>query len=419
MQSTLEKKMVAVKAELKVMTAHWRKEWREAIIKWSEKIFISRLSVTDESVILPTDHNAHYYLVSPYLRSSESHKRSLQNAVDYRNVHANKELDVVPLNLAVLVYRHLVLAFGCEFVASPSPYEPGFYYHHFLWTGQENESNYWRHRKLIHDSSSLPQSPSLRFETSFGEFKEEFDGWEKVAVLGFQMDDKLKASKYIQGVLRKLTTHQINKIIDYHFFSRPPPILTAAKNIFNTLKAATVTANTCAIYTSGEGFNLELLYDKNNRNEMKNFNVEKCKKLAIGLENPQLLEMVNDLTMDDVIFVLSCFIDAEYDIAETIDAIKKMEELELVDTTDAINTTNTTNVATVSVFPAATDHFNNFDFPHLRGLLAETVLSRKLATYQLGLEAIRKIDADGKTTFASIAPAALVDIVTHYLPINL
>lgn len=105
------------------------------------------------------------------------------------------------------------------------------------------------------------------------------------------------------------------------------------------------------------------------------------------------------LTAADVQFLLRLRLDSKYDREETIAKIEKIDQ------------PNTTSPELQ--FPTHSDDFSNFDPPHLRGVLAETVLSKKLQSHTLGLEEIRG------GHFATLAPTALVDIVTQYLPIDL
>lgn len=412
MQTPFDKKLIQAREELKTLMNNWRKEWRDVMTEWSEKIFILRFTnCSGEAAILPTDSGTNYHLASSYQPLGKGRERSLEDAINYYNHHANKYLSIVPLNLAILVYRHLVIAFGDIFLSSPSPYDPNFYYHHFLWAGRE--SGYERHRKLIHESS-LDSSNSLHPEMTFGEFKEEFDGWEKVAVLGFQMDDKLKASKYIKGVFQKLAAHQINKMIDYHFLNRETNSIDSAKKLVQRFELVVGTPNICIVVAAGDDFNFNILEGKNDREMMKKFDFEnaknsEAKSWQLVVRCQPFAKLVANLTNADVHFILSCFIDAEYDIIDTINTIK---EIEFACLTTSISTSDPQQAS----FPGANDHFLNFDFPHLRGLLADGVLSRKLAAHATGLEAIHETRAG---SFAAVAPAALVNIVAHYLPVNL
>jgi hypothetical protein len=110
------------------------------------------------------------------------------------------------------------------------------------------------------------------------------------------------------------------------------------------------------------------------------------------------------LSAADVQFIIHLLIDAEHDLKETFEKIASLSE---ISETDPANLT--------SQFPTADDDFSSFDPIRLRGVLAETVLSRKLLGYALGQE---EIYAKNAGSFASIAPAALTAIVSSYYPVN-
>lgn len=98
------------------------------------------------------------------------------------------------------------------------------------------------------------------------------------------------------------------------------------------------------------------------------------------------------LTAEDVGFLIRCGIDAFYDYHETLEAVKSSSPT-------AVETLFTSSSAsTIRCFPSADDDFSSFEFPQFRGLLAETTLSKKLASYALGKEEICTGD------FSAVAP---------------
>lgn len=145
---------------------------------------------------------------------------------------------------------------------------------------------------------------------------------------------------------------------------------------------------------------------ENTRESLKDFNFDcddndddrvksgaDCWKAA--LENPNVVNFLGDLTVADVSFIIRVCIDAEYDTLEIRENIKTIERAD----------------GKESSFPNADDDFTDFNFPHLRGVLAESVLSRKLAAYKLGLDEI----TNGE--FAERTPSAVVDIAAGYLSV--
>lgn len=427
MQSELEMKLVAAKSELQTMMTRscWRQEWRDAILKWSEKIFILKTK-SDELVVFPTEYGGNYYLLLFNLFhtsvSTAKQERNVDNAINYRSERAANYLSVVPWNLFVLVYRHLVLAFGGHFSKSFSDVRnEGYYRKHHLWTGLKDGGNYARHRAIIHDSCQ--QFSDVRIE-KFVESTEsnsidDFDGWEVVMIQGVQLNDKLNASFYILGLLRKLGAHQVHRMIEHHFHWRGKETVKLAKNVADHLRAANVSTSKTScrkwnIDLEHHDFYVCLLNPEKDRATMKSAKFQSGAFGENSLQNslPKFAEFLGTLTKEDVAFIVSCFIDALYDAHEMTEKVKQAEQ----DEQDESNDSKDSKDSIFSTFPSDADDFHNLDFPHLRGLLAETALSRKLAAHAIGLDEIRKI-APG--SFASIAPTALTEIVSQYLPVDL
>lgn len=127
----LEKKLDMAKVELRRMTSHWRQEWRDEIIKWSDQIKIKMFSSitggdkyeTFGWVNCPTDSGHDYCLSTRNLETllprgeSEGYSvLTIAHAVKYHEYCARKYLAKVPVNLVVDIFRHFVLAFGGEFL---------------------------------------------------------------------------------------------------------------------------------------------------------------------------------------------------------------------------------------------------------------------------------------------------------------
>lgn len=400
LESKLQSKLDAVRQELKTMTGHWRKEWQEAILKWSEMICTTTLAESTidarEVVKLPTDYGASYYLISLWKYGSA---RNIDDVHNYYTVHANKYLSVIPLNLVVVIYRHLVLAFGGEFLHIEA-YRRSHIHIHYLWTGSAN-SSYKHHRAVIHSAAS---NHFIRFNESNA-----FDGWEKISIFGFQDDDKLKPSYYSSGLLTTLLKYQRNRMIEYHFGqSSTSEKTSSAKTLLNRL--IVVIGKLCVV--DNDDSTIQFLigdYDEQNNFDLDFDNTMKIQAFS---------KMIGNLTFTDVNFIVSNFIESERGMAETIEKIKQ-SELQLEPTLTNSNGSNGSINSTGSIFPDLNDDFTNFDPLHLRGLLAETTLSRKLRAHALGLEEIREMNEMRAGSFAAAAPLAVVKIASEYLSVDL
>lgn len=398
-------KLVAVRQELKTMTEHWRKEWREAVVKWSEMITVADYSdySNNEIVKLPTDYGANYHLLP--LWEYQGDERNLDDAVNYYSVHANKYLFVIPLNLMVVVYRHLVLAFGGKFLHTSGNRLHFNHHTHYLWTGPTNstiESSYKRHREVIHLAAPnifAPLNGSIgsvasTVSTASIVSVDKFDGWEMVIVMGFLADDKLKSSYYIKGLLVKLQNHQMDRMVEYYFNARcgrDDELMKTAKTFLSQL-----VFNVSGVIVMDDNFVMHTLSGKD-----EVFDIESAVKIK-GLS-----KIVGNLTTEDVSFIVTLLLDGERDKTEMQEKIKKIE---LTSSTISVDTLDKVS------FPGPDDHFTSFDFPYLRGVLAESILSRKLRGHTLSIEAIREVAVG---SFAAVAPSALVEIAAEYLPVNL
>lgn len=399
MQTFTAEKIVQVRKELETITANWRKEWKDQVAEWSKDISIVTIG------------GAAKFLGLPILFPQDvpiSFVRNFNNTIDYHSNYAAKYLSTVPLNLVALLYRHLVIAFGGNF--SPTfTYSGGedVYYNHYLRV--RNVPDYKRHRQIIHQSCPHLFVASDKCKDD-GKIVDDdagfngFDGWEFVTLRGLQLDDELKVSSYSEYVLQKLKVYQMFKMIDNYFLhcASSTELTEAAKKLSSCLISMT-SSDTRTIVAAGYGFDWALLEGVKSRELVKNldFSVQdntNCKDATshweLAVKNPQFVEFLGNLTVTDVNFIVSCFVHSECDAEDSAAAVKNI-------------------VDGHASFPNADDDFTSFDPPHLRGLLAKTVLSRELAKYELGKEEI----VSG--TFAVIAPSALVRIVDSYYAVDL
>lgn len=428
MQSTFEKKLTLARQELKMLMTNWRKEWQDAVVKWSDKISIlplkkdSNVTTTNtEAAVFPTDYNTDYFL-----NLDKKREYNLDDVAYYYEYYAHQHLSAVPINLAAIVYRHFVLAFGGRFSATFVEHIQQYNYrsHYFL---AKNVESYKRHRKFIHtlladpliplsSESSSPSAPTESSAPSSTGESDEFDGWEVVQLQGIRLDDQLGSSHYVEPLLWELKAYQMNEVIKHQFRSdgRGPQLVKNAQEFLGALN--TMAGNgTWDIGLCDDTFSILLLREamsrgalRNSRESLKDFNLDcdikdndndriksgaDCWKAA--LENPEVVKFLGNLTVADVSFIIRVCIDAECDANETREKIKNIERAD----------------EKTASFPDTDDHFTDFNFPHLRGVLAESVLSSKLAAYKVGLDEI----IDGE--FAEQTPSALVSIAAGYLSV--
>lgn len=388
----MQERLDAARENLQTMMARWRPEWRDIMNSWSKKIIIEALEVHGmrcERVVLPRNYDGLFNIIAD--PSREIQEYSISSAVGYRIRQLRDETVQVPINLFVDVYRHFVIAFGGIFSAESSHsyyYNPTNYLTQWLYNDHDDDK---RHHKIIHESLATISSILLD------------DGWEQVYLQGIQLGGKLLPVHYIKDLGTHLGRHQVGKMIEQYFYStgRGEEIVKLAKEFERRLS-----------FRMGETFIIvdgtyqQLLNEidgneDDQRKVMKTFDLEDetdhRHHWPTLLKNPQFVKFCGELTIADVRFLICCRIDAECDRKELVKKVK----LSAASTSSAI------------AFPTADDHFSNFDFPHLRGLLAETVLSKKLAKCPLAKEEIKTTD------LAAIAPLALTEIVCDYYSVDL
>lgn len=426
---TLIDELNVVKDKLQQMTIHWRQEWKDAVTKWSSKFKITR-NETIDWITFPTDVGFDYCLIAC---NQKSINFNIATAISYKDHFASKYLDKVPINLVVDIFRHFVLAFGGEFDTQNAVSNKDFdrYFDQWLRVDEENK----RHRKIIHTVMSeadhgfdnIVLSTSTASITLLASSIAPVDDWEMVSMREIQLGGKLLADHYIGELLTSLRSHQVARMIECYFhrvdhsidskkmiktakkfqsvlyFQVPYGIYVNLGNYLPLIEINTVNSETSDNREAMKDFNLENKKDSNNSNNyrMKHFWDELLKNprfaASLSYEDSEKLVL---LTSADVQFIVCCHIDAHYDREELLAKTRK------------INKMNSKSSELTATFPSLADDFSNFDPPHLRGTLAESVLSRKLAKYALGEEEI------GAGNFAAVAPSALVDIVSSYYSVD-
>lgn len=408
----MQAKLDEVKVELKSMTSYWKPEWKEIVAKWSAKITVSS-DILRERLLLPTDNGTVFILA--YKLPSESKfccmGYDMEDAASFRN-SSYSYLYKLPINLIFDIFRHFVVAFGGTFSTSVLKEKIQRYYSagvsHPQWFWMDEESK--RHHKIIRDS--LPQADQLSF-----------DNWQVVQFQGVQLGGKLLPIHYIDAVLRQLRKYQTAQMIEHHFHctdtasdqtdkaalaQRLSQMLTYSKiyhetevvasvQIADSLDCRILTSLTLPLHTStidSNGISEQKVTSE--REAVKKFTLQEEDWLAALKRFPTKMRELEKLTVTDLHFIISCFLDAEYDRKETLAKVRQLTKLD----------------STATSFPSAMDDFSNFDPLHLRGLLAESVLSRKLKGYALGKEEILY------GAFAAIAPTALTKIAMDYYSID-
>lgn len=449
MQAELEAKLVMAKDGLQRMMTDWKKEWRDQVIKWSEKITVvgsmqtvRGMGITEkcDCVVFPTNGGSYIFLGynCATLSSSNPH-HNVEAAIRYRDRTPDEcTLTVVPINLAVDIFRHFVLAFGGNFSLADSssdsksardaPSGPSHSHFYQYLRMDENE----RHRDIILSSlHSLDVENPVSTARTVDLAKLQAlssDPWQRIWSRGIRLGGKLTSEHYIESLLSRLRIYQMNKMVEYHFHHRndadksSEKMVVIAKRFLQGIvyRKSTGTVEVLAgrywialtdsaAITATKDYNLDGTLV--NERELK-------KKFKLNDENPNwkaamksdffvkiLGEGKDKLTIPDVHFLICLVIDAEYDEKESL------EKVTLINSNASASSASATE--TSRGFPTAMDHFSSFDSLYLRGTLAETVLSKKLQSYTLGLEEIRT------GTFAEVAPTALTKIVADYYPIDI
>lgn len=208
----MQAKLDAAKCKLQVLISHWRDEWKDAINKWSEKITIVKMdepTMKYDRVQLPTEYGNPYILVQcdreallPTKDYDSTQVESLGGAINYYRHYAFNHLKGVPINLAVNIYSHFLVAFGGTFLVDNYGYN--ITYEQWFYIDEENK----RHREVIR--KCLPQATSM---TSVAVY----DGWVMRILQGIRLDCKLQPKSYIRELTTSLAAHQVGRMIECHF----------------------------------------------------------------------------------------------------------------------------------------------------------------------------------------------------------
>lgn len=416
----MQARLDATKAEVQsVMTrSRWKEAWQQEITKWMEKIRVVAIDNFREGVLLPLDSKKNYYLseahTSATLSEFSTSTRNIEDAFRYHHLAANY-LIFTPKNLIVDIFRHFVTSFGGKFLTNEQTtsqygqnnlsnyYSPNYSFVQWFYVGDEDK----HHHEIIYKSlvSKLSYSKD--------------DRWINVLATGIQLGGKLLPMHYVDRVLQKLRDHQTERMIELHFAQFNCALIkkvATAKQFCKLLYSPKIPGSSLvvqlgignAIYrfrptNAANSKNPTNSIPLSAREAAKTFDTsDENSDWTQALKNPAVSDLLTyapgeSLSTADVRFIICCFIDAAYDYTESSTKIA------------AINTISTGS----RKFPSDMDNFSNFDPPHLRGLLAETVLSKKLKGHALSMEETLTGE------FAAIAPSALTEIVAQYLPVDI
>lgn len=383
-----------------MMNQSWRKEWQAAVIKWASQVVIKPTAYAAESIVFPTDAHLKdkhglfltYDPATLLPLSSNKSDYSITSASNYRNASSDEYgLLAVPINLVVDIYRHFVLAFGLTFSTIDDQKSHCYQY---LRIDEKDEFRRQRIHCILNKFTDLNNHSTTTTTTSTD------DHWARLWMDRIPLGGKLLPTHYIEFILRQMLNHQIDKMIEHYFHHSQSEVvqcellIIAAKRFVKILtynetgEVKFIPLWHPLILVAAKSTSSKLGFS--DRKLSKNFNLD----LSSAIKDNDFVRYLGDLTVVDVEFLIRLLIDARHDHLDTVDQVIQLG-------------------AQGSPFPAATDAFENFDPPHLRGLLATTVLSKKLATYALGTNEIN----DGQ--FAHIAPTALVKIVGSYYSIDI
>lgn len=480
----MQKLLDDAKVQMKVLTAHWRKEWRDAAAEWSEQLSIVLADGKYEYFQFPiTKPGEHFFFWSDKSRqaleltlktatgivallSTETIAKTgvsgsdgiynLFHGINYYNSWAPAVFKIVPNNLAVDLFAHFVTSLSGTFY-------PSAYYGrvtNWLYVDDENK----RHRKIIYDAireAKVAEElkyglPTLSASTvSVADESNDSDGWINVECKKFCLGGRLATMHYLDPLLQSLKKHQLDRMIEhqFHFYPNSKKMTELAQKIAKDLctndgsagEFGSISLMNTVPYSEYSSYahltgTKRLLRPKmwtllsrvykpkrgNNRSDgCDNFwerSRERLLAFTLGdekdtrqhwnrvIKDKFFIDTISDLSVNDMQFILHTYIEAECDYYELT------EKLTCNDDNSRPLDEHKSKPAVTAAFPTCGDDFFDFDPPHLRGRLSEGVLSRKLQAHTLRLEELRKVR--GKS-FAAVAPAALVDIVAHYLPISL
>lgn len=411
----MQAKLDAVKEGLvQMMTREsWKKEWQAAVIKWSTKVGIKPFAAPAvyETIVFPADPDVHrgdnrgiFFIYDPVtlLPLPSKKEYNVRAATDYRNGSTEEYgLLGVPINLVVDIYRHFVTAFGLEFSTADGHTSHCYQYLHL---DEDDE----RRRQRIH--SILTKFTDYYYLAATTTSSTTNNQWARLWMDKIQLGGKLLPIHCIEPILRPLLKYQTEKMIEHYFrrschsVERGEQLIITAKRFAQLLtykETGEINCITSLIY-----FPTTLVASKSSTNVNRidrelaktfNLNAPSAQNVSSAwdsaLKNKQFVEYLGELTIADVEFLIRLFIDSRHDHQDVVDQVIQLS-------------------AQGSPFPTDADEFDNFDPIHLRGLLATTVLSKKLAKYALGTKEIN----EGQ--FADIAPAALVKIVDSYYSVD-
>lgn len=437
-QSCVEK-WVRAKTELKVKMENWKEDWRTAAIEWIDKITIEigeewtpdtplvirfplgtsssfqKFTITitptasmrneipktrsvdirfadgdDTGQVIPDD------MPSSWIRSDDLMKHHQSVFQDYRDSRW------MPINLFANVVDHITATFDRKlYFALQSTQSPRPIYKNHL---------YFRKQHLFPDFA-LSSAQDAQDAKSI----QEDGGWTCVDYEVIITDDQLAHDhNYRKTLIDKLCAHQTRCLIDCHFAKRSQfdklngQILDNARHFAMSLKISNCQSDCSRLDISSSFFKIGVriktidkianfsFYDLANDKHYPFDTFQECSAVPIDLlgskEITEVTKMHGDLTnlnSHDLYSIIRIVVEVYFCGVQ----LKKII------------------FSSMSEFPGADDHFDNFDEPSLRGVLTTTSVARKLVNHAKNIELLRKNVSGSNYP----VPAALIDLMESYL----
>lgn len=443
-QGTYDAKLDLAKDQLKSKIQHWLVQWRTAAEKWIDQIqiivradnldlkrvesgklrisiqFPSTIGLTFEFVLkgMQSKPNTGYKFI--FVNNTTTYidnKLPVDLFVKYRYV---AELEDIPVNLHGDLVFHLMAAFtnGGNAKANEN-------YSYDTVGGSMRHQN-WLFLEACH-----------AFPGCFESVSKSENGWVDLPSVTIEVGGLLVATKFYRKLLiDKLLEHQFSRLVHYNFHRRGGGLLERARKFANSLyfynlmptpgdhlgsctvgmllhptSGTSVTARLILKFTLSqnvaldEKVDIKLILATTATTAIETIIIKPTLQVQLtgkimevtsywaeaNKQRPNIVNSMIDLAVSDIEWILSAFVQANL-IGEVLKTI--------------IN-------APDSQFPTAMDSFDNFDPPHLRGILGQTVTSLRLSEHAENVECVRKQAMES----TSSVPVAVVDIAESYLPV--
>lgn len=443
-QETYGPKLSVIKEELKTKIKHWYPQWRTVAEKWIDGIemvirpvnkpeyqfgnpvgdsdvlkvaiqFPSSAELMFEIILKPTLQE---FVFIKYTTTHIDRRFPVDLFVSYRRA---MNLEDIPINLHGDLVFHLLTAFNSDTDRSNDASAPKIAYSYDL---VPQSSRHYHNWLFLEDCHAFPGC--FEFLTK-GE-----NGWVNLRSEIIEVGGKLLSTPiYRRLLVDKLTNYQFSRLVHHNFYRRQDKLLERAQKFANSLylyyhtqasasafaseNRANCTVGTWFHSPNGSVTSRQLIKFSLSRNVALDEKVDV--KLVPATTQPTLpiriqltdqtvestsywresmrsrpdlvVNPMADLAVNDIEWLLSAFIQAKL-IGEA---------LKIIITKPG------------SQFPTLDDRFDNFDLPHLRGILAQSATSIRLASHAENVERLRREAMNS----SSSVPTAVVDLMKSYL----